>query len=42
GLGVAMGGGAPEARAAADLVAPSLEDDWLAWAVERLVLGEGG
>jgi Cof subfamily protein (haloacid dehalogenase superfamily) len=38
GLGVAIGDGSPEALAAADIVAPSFEQDGLAWAVERYIL----
>jgi Cof subfamily protein (haloacid dehalogenase superfamily) len=40
GLGVAMGNASPDAKAAADVVAPSLADDGAAWAIERYVLGE--
>jgi Cof subfamily protein (haloacid dehalogenase superfamily) len=40
GLGVAMGNGSPAAKAAADVIAPSLEADGAAWAIERYVLGE--
>ncbi|MBI4569504.1 MAG: HAD family phosphatase, partial [Planctomycetes bacterium] len=36
GVGVAMGNAGPEARAAADLVAPSNAEDGVAWVVERL------
>lgn len=38
GLGVAIGGGHPGALAAADVIAPSFEQDGLAWAVERYIL----
>jgi Cof subfamily protein (haloacid dehalogenase superfamily) len=38
GLGVAMGDAAPEAKAAAAVIAPPFEQDGLAWAVERYVL----
>lgn len=38
GLGVAMGDGSPEARAAADVVAPSFAEDGLAWAIEQYIL----
>jgi Cof subfamily protein (haloacid dehalogenase superfamily) len=38
GLGVAMGNGVPEAKAAADAVVPSFDQDGLAWAVERYIL----
>ena len=41
GLGVAMGNASPEAKAVADVIAPSLEADGAAWAIERYVLGEG-
>jgi Cof subfamily protein (haloacid dehalogenase superfamily) len=41
GLGVAVGDGDPEALRAADVVAPSFDDDGLAWAVERYVLDGG-
>lgn len=39
GIGVAMGNASPKARAAADHLAPSIEEDGAAWAVERFVLG---
>jgi len=38
GLGVAMGDGSPEAKAAADIIAPPFAQDGLAWAVERYSL----
>jgi Cof subfamily protein (haloacid dehalogenase superfamily) len=38
GLGVALSDGDPEALRAADVVAPSFDDDGLAWAVEHYVL----
>ena len=38
GIGVAMGQGHPAAKAAADVVAPSVEEDGLAWALEHFVL----
>jgi hypothetical protein len=38
GLGVAMGNGAPEVKAAANVVAPSADEDGFAWAVRRFVL----
>jgi Cof subfamily protein (haloacid dehalogenase superfamily) len=38
GLGVAIGDGAPEALAAADVVAPHFEQDGLAWAIEQYIL----
>ena len=38
GLGVAMGNGSPEVKAIADWVAPSLEEDGAAVAIERFVL----
>jgi Cof subfamily protein (haloacid dehalogenase superfamily) len=41
GLGVAMGNASPAAKAAADVIAPPLEADGAAWAIERYVLGEG-
>ena len=37
-LGVAMGDGHPDAQAAADVVAPSFDDDGVAWAIERYIL----
>jgi Cof subfamily protein (haloacid dehalogenase superfamily) len=40
GLGVAMGNAAPDVKAAADWVAPSLEEDGAAVAIERFVLEE--
>ena len=41
GLGVAMGNASPAAKAAADVIAPALQADGAAWAIERYVLGEG-
>jgi Cof subfamily protein (haloacid dehalogenase superfamily) len=41
GRGVAMGNASPEAKAVADVIAPSVEADGAAWAIERYVLGEG-
>jgi len=41
GLGVAMGNASPAAKAAADVVAPALEADGAAWAIEQYVLGKG-
>jgi Cof subfamily protein (haloacid dehalogenase superfamily) len=38
GLGVAMGDGRPGAHAAADLIAPSFDQDGLAWAIEQVLL----
>jgi hydroxymethylpyrimidine pyrophosphatase-like HAD family hydrolase len=38
GLGVAMGDASPAAKAAADVIAPPLEEDGVAWAIERYVL----
>ena len=38
GLGIAMGDGTPNARAAADVIAPSFAADGLAWAVEQHIL----
>jgi Cof subfamily protein (haloacid dehalogenase superfamily) len=40
GLGVAMGHGHPAALAAADVVAPPVEADGLAWAIDAYILGE--
>jgi len=40
GFSVAMGNAPPEVRAEAQTVAPSNEDDGVAWALERFVLGE--
>ncbi len=40
GLGVAMGNASPAAKAAADVIAPVLEADGAAWAIERYVLGQ--
>jgi Cof subfamily protein (haloacid dehalogenase superfamily) len=37
GLGVAMGDGHPEALAAADVVAPSFDQEGVAWAIEALL-----
>ena len=37
GLGVAMGDGHPEALAAADVVAPTFEQEGVAWAIEALL-----
>jgi len=39
-LGVAMGNASPGAKAAADVIAPPLEEDGAAWAIERYVVGE--
>jgi hydroxymethylpyrimidine pyrophosphatase-like HAD family hydrolase len=41
GTGVAMGNAQPEARAAADFVTGTLEEDGVAEAIERFVLGNG-
>jgi hypothetical protein len=41
GFSVAMGNAPPEVQAEAQTVAPSNEDDGVAWALERFVLGEG-
>jgi Cof subfamily protein (haloacid dehalogenase superfamily) len=38
GLGVAMGDGVPQARAAADVIAPPFDQDGAAWAIERYIL----
>lgn len=40
GIGVAMGQAADDVKAAADVVAPSCDEDGAAWAIERFVLGE--
>jgi len=40
GLGVAMGNASSAAKAAADVVAPVLEADGAAWAIEHYVLGQ--
>jgi hydroxymethylpyrimidine pyrophosphatase-like HAD family hydrolase len=40
GTGVAMGNASPAAKAAADVIAPALEADGAAWAIERYALGE--
>jgi hydroxymethylpyrimidine pyrophosphatase-like HAD family hydrolase len=39
GIGVAMGNGSPDAKAAADWVAPTLENNGAAAAIERFCLG---
>jgi Cof subfamily protein (haloacid dehalogenase superfamily) len=41
GLGVAMGNASPAAKAVANVVAPALEADGAAWAIEQYVLGKG-
>lgn len=38
GLGVAMGDGAAEAKAVADVIAPPFDQDGAAWAIERYIL----
>jgi hydroxymethylpyrimidine pyrophosphatase-like HAD family hydrolase len=38
GLGIAIGDGDPEAKAAADLIAPPFSQDGAAWAIERHIL----
>ena len=38
GLGVAMGNASPAAKAVADVIAPPLEEEGAAWAIERYVL----
>jgi hypothetical protein len=38
GLGVAMGNAAPEVRACADTVAPSHDEDGVAWVIEQFIL----
>jgi Cof subfamily protein (haloacid dehalogenase superfamily) len=40
GWGVAMGNASPEVKAVAQVIAPSLEEDGAAWAIERYALGE--
>ncbi|MBN1993266.1 MAG: HAD family phosphatase [Anaerolineae bacterium] len=40
GLGVAMGNASPGAKAAADYIAPSVQAEGAAWAIERFILGE--
>jgi len=40
GLGIALQNGDPEALSAADLIAPSFEQDGLAWAVEQYLLDD--
>ncbi len=40
GLGVAMGDGAVATRAAADVIAPSFDDDGAAWAIEQFILNK--
>lgn len=40
GLGVAMGNGSPRAKAAADWIAPTIDEDGAAVAIERFVLNE--
>ncbi len=39
GLAIAMGEAAPEVQAAADVVAPTIGEDGVAWALRQLVLG---
>lgn len=41
GLGIAMGQGHPAAKKAARVIAPSVDDDGLAVAIHRYILGEG-
>lgn len=41
GLGVAMGNAPPEVKAAADVVAPSVEEDGVAWVIDRWILNAG-
>ncbi len=38
GLGLAMGNGIPEAKAAANVVIPGIDDDGVAWAIEHYIL----
>jgi hydroxymethylpyrimidine pyrophosphatase-like HAD family hydrolase len=40
GLGIAMGNAAHEVKARADVVAPSNEDDGVAWVIDEFVLGK--
>ncbi len=40
GLGLAMGNASPAAKAAARVIAPPLEAEGVAWAIERYVLGD--
>jgi Cof subfamily protein (haloacid dehalogenase superfamily) len=40
GVGVAMGNASAGAKAAADVIAPSITEDGAAWAIEHFVLGE--
>jgi Cof subfamily protein (haloacid dehalogenase superfamily) len=40
GLGVAMGDGSPEARAAANVIAPPFDEDGAAWAIEHYILND--
>lgn len=42
GLGVAMGNASPGAKAAADYVAPPIEEEGAAWAIERFILQKSG
>ncbi|MFQ5612951.1 MAG: Cof-type HAD-IIB family hydrolase [Anaerolineae bacterium] len=42
GLGVAMRDGSPAARAAADVIAPPVTEEGVAWAIERFILSEEG
>jgi len=39
GLGIVMGNGTPRAKAAADWIAPPIEDDGVAVALQRFILG---
>jgi hypothetical protein len=38
GLGIAMGNASPRAKAAADYIAPPLEEEGAAWAIEHFIL----
>ena len=40
GLGIAIGDGAPDALAQADVIAPSFDQDGLAWAIHKYILGD--
>lgn len=40
GLGIAMDNASPRAKAAADYIAPSLEEEGAAWAIEHFILGQ--
>ena len=40
GVGVAMGNASPGARDAADQIAPPVDEDGAAWAIEQFVLNQ--